>query len=183
MKGGKSFYSKIFMKFFNKIIKQKTGQAIMEYVLVLLVISAAAAAINTTYGSTENLIEQLATNIRQTNVTSSTSYVPPNAFIENTWGVTPLDGSPLFKQEGSTGMITDSGAINDPGADNLTPPEERELKGKHLPVAYFTANQPSTFDILTIYDYSYDFDTDSDINLKKFWKIRMFQNSWICSQI
>ena len=171
------------MNIFKKIFKNKTGQAITEYVLVLLIISAAAAAINTTYESTTDLIGSLAKNINETNVqgngggSGAATFVPPNAFTENTWGVTPLDAPELRASSGNS-IETNSGTIDAVGSSNLDydNEEEREVKGKFLPVAYFMANQPSTWDTLTVYDYSYDLDEGSDTALKKFWKIEKTGN-------
>lgn len=145
----------------------------MEYAIVLLVISAAAAAINTAYGSSEDLIERLAHNIRNTNITSETTYVPPNSIQSNTWGVIPMDGSPLIHDGEDTKISTNPSSINPmPEWD----PDEERVKGKHLPVAYFMANQPSTFDILTVYDYSYDLDETDSGQLKRFWKMEKTGN-------
>ena len=172
------------MNIFKKIINNKTGQAITEYVLVLLIVSAAAAAINTTYESTTNLISSLAKNINETNVqgdgsggAGAATFVPPNAFTENTWGVIPLDAPELRASSGNS-ITTNSSTIDTVGSSNLDYDngEDKKAKGKFVPVAYFMANQPATWDTLTVYDYSYDLDEGSDTALKKFWKIEKTGN-------
>lgn len=164
------------MKFFNKIFSKKGGQAIAEYVLVLLIVSAAAAAINTTYHSSENLIKELSQNIRNKNVANEKNsfYVPPNALLYNTWGTEAVEDNPLIASGDKKTISTSPNSIVEPDQSNQN--ENFVMKGKHNPIAYFITNQPSTWDTLSVYDYSYDLDGGDASKLKRFWKFEKISN-------